>query len=193
MDDPIASLRMKWDKRHSKALDSGRPSRVLEENQHLLTRSGDALDLACGRGENALMLAELGMNVTAWDLSPVAIERLRGDAVLRGVSLSASVRDVIAFPPEPNSFDVVLVSHFLERSLVPALISALRSGGLILYQTFGERVVEEGPENPRFRLADNELLRLFQGFKIRAYREESGIGDVNRGWRGLAMLVAQKP
>lgn len=186
------ALRRKWDERHGAAEDLGRLARVLEENQHLLPASGEALDLACGRGANALKLAELGLSVSAWDLSPVAIEGLAKEASLRGLPVSARVRDVIVSPPAPQTFDVVLVAHFLERHIVPAIIAALRPGGLLLYQTFAERVVDEGPLDPMFRLGDNELLRLFAPLKIRVYREEAAAGDMRRGWRGLAMLVAQK-
>ena len=186
------ALRRKWDERHGAAGDLGRLARVLEENQHLLPAAGQALDLACGRGANALKLAELGLRVTAWDLSPVAIEGLTREASVRGLAVAAEVRDVIALPPAPGSFDVVLVAHFLERLIAPALVAALRPGGILLYQTFAERVVDEGPLDPRFRLDDNELLRLFAPLQIRVYREEAAAGDISRGWRGLAMLVAQK-
>ena len=192
MDEPDDALRRKWDKRHEEAEGLGLPARVLEENRHLLPASGEALDLACGRGVNALKLAELGLRVTAWDLAPVAIERLRSEASSRGLPLSATVRNVIESPPSASSFDTILVAHFLERSIVPELIEALRPGGLLFYQTFAERTVEEGPEDSGFRLQENELLRLFRPLRIRVYREEGRTGDMSRGWRGLAMLVGQK-
>ena len=53
------------------------PAAVLAENAHLLPRQGAALELACGRGGNALLLARLGFVVTARDQSDVAIEYKR--------------------------------------------------------------------------------------------------------------------
>ncbi len=35
----------------------------------------------------------------------------------------------------PESFDVIVVSHLLDRTLAPALVAALRPGGLLYYQT----------------------------------------------------------
>ncbi|MES9959275.1 MAG: methyltransferase domain-containing protein [Sedimenticola sp.] len=182
-----------WDKRHAAAVGLGEPARVLEENRHLLPPGGDALDLACGRGVNAMLLAQAGLNVTAWDSSVAAIARLDEAAEEAGLEISAEVRDVVDAPPEPGSFDVILVSHFLDRSLVQAISAALRRGGLLFYQTFSEeRVSDAGPSNPEFRLADNELLTLFDSLHIRVYREEGRLGELSRGWRDRAMLVAEK-
>ncbi|MET0085379.1 MAG: methyltransferase domain-containing protein [Sedimenticola sp.] len=182
-----------WDRRHAAAEGLGEPARVLEENRHLLPPGGDALDLACGRGVNAMLLAQAGLNVTAWDSSVVAIARLDEAANEAGLKILAEVRDVVDAPPEPGSFDVILVSHFLDRSLVQAISVALRRGGLLFYQTFSEeRVSDAGPSNPGFRLADNELLTMFDSLHVRVYREEGRLGELSRGWRDRAMLVAEK-
>jgi SAM-dependent methyltransferase len=187
-------LRAKWDARYRESDRIPAPALVLSENLHLLPRSGAALDLACGLGENALLLAEHGLAVSAWDLSPVAIQRLRRAAEVRSLPVSAEVRDVQASPPAPECFDVIVVAHFLDRTLAPAITAALRPGGLLLYQTFTrEAVSAQGPSSPAYRLAPNELLRLFPGLLIRSYREEGRCGDLSRGVRDLAMLVGEKP
>lgn len=187
-------LRAKWDSRHGVAEKRPSVARVLQENRHLLPDSGTALDLASGLGGNALALAEQGLDVTAWDLSPVAIRRLQGFAAEAGLAnLKAEVRDLEQQPPAADSFDVIVVSYYLERSLVPTLIQALKPGGLIFYQTFTAIAVgEEGPSNPAFRLGDNELLDLFRPLKLRVYREENRLGDLQRGARDIAMLVAER-
>ena len=187
-------LTRKWDRRHRNAEGPGEVAAVLADNLHLLPAKGDALDLACGRGANAIRLAQAGLRVTAWDLSAVAIERLNSTARTQRVSITAGVRDVIARPPEPESFDLILVSYFLERSLAPAIMRALSPGGLLYYQTFSVNAVSDsGPSNPAFRLQDNELLALFRPLKVRFYREEGRLGECRMGIRDIAMLVAEKP
>ena len=195
IDSDVDALRARWDQRHAAAADIGAPAEVLLQNAHLLPAQGVALDLACGRGANALWLAEhTGLEVHAWDFSPMAVTGLEAAARARGLRLSAAVRDVAARPPEADRFDVVLVAHFLERAIVPALIASLRPGGVLLYQTFGrEAVSERGPATPEWRLARNELLGLFAGLIVRAYREEGTLGDTARGLRDLAYLVAERP
>jgi tellurite methyltransferase len=170
------------------------PARVVAEHLHLLPRQGTALDLACGLGGNALALARAGLKTYAWDYSREAIERLAQTARRTGVRLHTEVRDAIARPPEPQSFDAIAVSRFLERDLAAPLVTALRPGGVLFYQTFiRDRVDDSGPRSEAFRLADNELLRLFSDLRILAYREEGTVGDTGRGFRNEAMLVACRP
>ncbi len=184
----------KWDERHRATTGMPAAAPVLADHLHLLPRHGRALDLACGLGANALLLARCGLEVSAWDLSPVAVERLRAAAAGAGLSVRAEVRDVLAAPPAPESFHVIVVSRFLERALVPALCAALRPDGLLFYQTFiRDKVAEVGPSNPDYLLAENELLHLFvPPLALRVYREEGRVGDTSRGFRNEAMLVAQK-
>lgn len=166
------------------------PARVLVDFQHLLPASGRALDLACGRGANALFLAGRGLETHAWDISGEAIRQL--EAAAHG-AICCVRRDVAAEPPPAESFDVIVVTRFLDRGLIPRIIAALRPQGLVYYQTFTrERIDDSGPGNPDYRLAVNELLTLFAGLRILFYREEGRIGDIAQGFRNEAMLVAGK-
>lgn len=193
-DAAAVAQRERWDRRHAETPEIGAPAEVLLRNAHLLPPSGKALDLACGRGANALWLASRSaLSVEAWDFSPVAIARLADAAAARGLRVAALVRDVVAEPPAPDSCDLLVVTHFLERSLGPALRAAVRPGGIVAYQTFTrEAVSTRGPSTPEWRLAPNELLGLFGGFVVRAYREEGLLGDTGRGLRDVAYLVAQR-
>ena len=182
-----------WNQRHAQAEGLGQVADVLVQNIHLAKSGCKALDLACGRGANALYMAKAGLNVTAWDLSPIAIERLTAAATAEHLSIVSSVRDVIAAPPEPGSFDLILVSYFLDRNLAPAIAKALKPGGLLFYQTYSRAAVtDDGPTSNKFRLDDNALLTLFDSLKPRVYREECLLGNTQQGWRDRAMLVAEK-
>ena len=50
-----------------------RPAAVLTEFDHLLPAGGDALDVACGLGGNALHLARCGLSTRAWDNATTAM------------------------------------------------------------------------------------------------------------------------
>lgn len=177
------AARQKWDSRYRDSPRGANPvAEVLRNNRDRLPHHGVALDLACGLGSNALFLAECGLEVHAWDISPVAIDILDTERKKRGLPLQTAVRDCVAQPPEPNRFDVIIVSRFLERSLCPAIIAALRQGGLLFYQTFTHRKHEtHGPSNPRYLLHRDELLTLFTELEVVYYCE----GDE-------AMLIARK-
>jgi SAM-dependent methyltransferase len=185
----------KWNRRYREAENvQPVPAFVLSEYAHLLPARGAALELAAGLGGNALLLARLGLNVTAWDISAQAMQRLAEQAAAAGLAVHCEVRDVVAEPPPAERFDVIVVSRFLERTLCPAITAALRPGGLLFYQTFTREKVESGagPSNPDFLLQRNELLRLFPDLVVRLYREEGVLGDTGQGLRNEACLVAEK-
>ena len=183
----------KWDARYRDAELPGAPARVVMENAHLLPRRGTALDLACGLGANSLMLAECGLQTHAWDISSVAIEKLQATAAERNLPVIAEVKDAMRDALPAAQFDVVVVAHYLERALTQSIVDALKVGGLLFYQTFTVTAVDnEGPERPEWRLKDGELLSMFAPLRTLVYREEGRIGDLCRGFRNKALLVAIK-
>jgi len=190
----LSKLQQKWDLRYTDMsyIDID-PTPLLIENSHLIPRVGRALDLACGLGVNALYLASLGLKTSAWDLSPVAIETLQQKALAVGVELNAEVCDLALAPLPVDAFDLIYVGHFLERSLAPQIEMALRPGGLLFYETWVvDKVSDEGPSNPEFLLGENELLDLFPTLKVRYFRDEGRLGDLDQGERNRSMLIAQR-
>lgn len=181
----------KWDARYRETSKAPHAAQVLLDNLHLLPASGQALDLACGLGGNALLLAERGLTVQAWDISAVAIDKLAQQA--KGLAIETKVVDITAQALPVNQFDVIVVSYFLERKLAPAIIQALKPDGLLFYQTFNQNQLGRDPGNPDYRLQDNELLHLFRPLAFRYYREDALAGNTEQGHRDEAMLVAQKP
>ena len=190
----------RWDQRY---LDTATPfaellpTQVIVDYGHLLPEEGQALDVACGLGANAMYLAQRGLQVSAWDISGVAIGRLGQNALGQSIEINTEVRDVLQNPPGAGSFDVVVVSRFLERALMPVLIQSIRPQGLLFYQTFiQEKDADVGPGNPDYLLAENELLLMCNGMRVLAYREEGLIGQktgqIHKGFRNEAMIVAQR-
>ena len=196
MSDDLAEK--KWDKIYASARDISetgisKPAEVLALHASLLPDTGVALDLACGLGANAIFLAKYGLTAHAWDISTQAIDRLQTYCSKNHLSVCAEVRDIEKQPPEANTFDVICVSYYLERSITSNIIAALKPKGLIFYQTFvQESVTDIGPKNPAFRLKENELLTLFSPLHILAYQEYGRVGKLKFGLRNEAMLVAQK-
>ena len=174
-------LRDKWDARYrDAAVNEDHAASVVLTHAALLPTTGLALDLACGLGANALYLARAGLQVEAFDLSPIAVEKLNAYAQSHGLAVVAAVRDVCAEPLAAEQYDVIVVSHFLDRTLCATIAAALRPGGLLFYQTFGPH--GPGPANPDFRLRSGELPRLFAGMEVVVYREDEE-----------AQLVARRP
>jgi SAM-dependent methyltransferase len=183
-----------WNNRYQSFLtDIPPPCQVIAAYTHLLPATGTALDLACGLGANALLLARHGLETYAWDYAETGLERLQAYAQIQLVPIHTERRDVVVSPPPADTFDVIVVCHFLDRRLAPALTQALKPNGLLFYQTFTRTSVNDcGPKNADFRLAENELLRLFADLQIVVYREEGDIGETSLGFRNEALLIARK-
>lgn len=184
-----------WDRRFSQATAVPRVVSVLTDNEHLLPRQGVALDLACGLGGNALWLAERGLSVEAWDCSSVALEKLETAAKEKRLNITTRHADLEETPLPQAAFDLIVVSGFLSRSLCQDIVEALRPGGLLAYQTYTQfKPVEglHGPGNPDYLLAQGELLQLFSDLNPCVYREEQGHGELEKGLRNQAYLLASR-
>lgn len=188
----MTSSQLKWDEIYRQKTDIDPiPATMLSEYSHLLPQHGLALDLACGLGGNAFFLAKQGLQVDAWDISPVAIERIKNKT--RNLNIQPRSIDICNTPFPSNRYDVIAVSRFLERQIIPQLIDALKVGGLIFYQTFTlDKAQSGGPSNPTFLLQKAELLSLFSRLSPVIYHEEASIGDISKGIRNEAILIAQK-
>lgn len=182
----------KWQQRYASESRTPQPAAVLREQACLLPGNGEALDLACGLGGNALLLAQHGLSTQAWDYAPAAVAQLQDWAA--NLPLQAKLRDVEQNPPKPNSFDVITVSYFLHRAGLPAVLAAVRPGGLIFYETWGPALCSSrGPSNPDFRLRAGELRSVFRDWNWLFYREPGQVGDCAQGLRDVVQLVAQRP
>jgi SAM-dependent methyltransferase len=184
----------KWDRLYSRSsTEAPVAARVLTDQTHLLDGCGSALDLACGLGGNSLFLARHGYAVQAWDVSRLALEQLTQWAGALGQPIQTRRIDLETeeFPEE--FFDLVVVSRYLQRDLADSLVSHLKPGGLLFYQTFiREKSPGAGPANAQYLLEENELLRLFSALRLRYYREDGRVGNVAEGLRDEAYYVGQK-
>jgi len=186
------SIEAKWDAIYKKDHHAV-PINGLLENEFLLPEHGVALDLACGLGENALFLAEKGLNSHAWDISSVGLDKLKQQANKKNLSIFIKQLYIEEDSLPKNTFDVIVLSHFLDRSLCNAIMDALKPNGLLFYQTYvREKLASRGPNNPAFLLARNELLQLFSPLTVLVYRENSLVGNLDFGERDEALFIGQK-
>jgi SAM-dependent methyltransferase len=107
-----------------------------------------ALDLACGFGRNAIVMAAHGSDVICADRNLV---RLRHLDTTKAVLLEQVPNDVTPgriatvcadltadrWPFEASSFDAIVIVHFVRLELFPFLIPTLQVGGHLYFETFG--------------------------------------------------------
>lgn len=124
----------------------------------LIIVGGNVLDLACGHGRHTRWLAGLGYRVEAVDRDGVALAEL---ADIEGVASRQVDLEGGAWPYYGQAFDGIVVTNYLHRPLLPALIAALAEGGILIYETFMVGNERYGsPANPAYLLRSGELLEL---------------------------------
>jgi tellurite methyltransferase len=166
------------------------PAGWLMGNAAILPSKGRALDVAMGIGRNGLFLASLGFEVEGIDISPEYVQRAAEKAAEEGVGFTARVADLESgnFQLTQHWYDVIICINYLHRPLIPVLKEALRSGGVIVYETYIVDQAQWGlPRNPAHLLKHNELLDMFRDLRVLRYRE-----GIFEGQGALASLVARK-
>lgn len=188
--------RARWNRCYTESDDTPHhvnPSPFLETWLEHLPGGGRALDLACGRGRNALRLAEAGYRVEAVDISSVAIARARSGARRRDLTVTWHVADLDDYVPEDGAYQVITVIRYRNRALWPKLIDALAPDGWILIEHhFKTRAPVAGPPET-FKLDPQELLDAFGALRVVLF-EEVIDSDPDRPERTVALerIVACK-
>lgn len=163
----------KWDKKYTEMsglLEKRPPSDML--SAHFATAPGaKALDLACGGGRHSLFLAEKGFDVDAVDISTVALRYLSDQAGTEQINIIEA--DLDTFTPGRDTYDLIVKTNFLDRALIARAKNALKSGGIMIVETYMADPGNEKPDsNPDFLLQKDELPSLFgDGFDVLEYRE----------------------
>lgn len=146
----------------------------------LFPEPGRGLDLAGGAGRHAIWMAKQGWHMTLADLSDEATAVARQNAQAAGVELQTvsepSIDTLMRASASPAAqYDLIMVFQYLDRSLFPAMRTAIRPGGLILYKahTVDHLAIGDGkgPKDPEYLLQRQELLRIFAGTRVLYYNE----------------------
>lgn len=139
----------------------GAPSAWVARFAALIAPGGACLDLACGGGRHAQLLAGRGHPVTAVDRDADAIAALR---TVPGVEAIAADLEDGPWPLPGRRFAAVVVANYLHRPLFPAILDAVAADGILIYETFAAGNERFGrPRNPDFLLRPGELLDIARG------------------------------
>jgi SAM-dependent methyltransferase len=165
-----------WDARYSSAhsLWSGNPNRQLVAEAAGLA-PGTALDAGAGEGADAIWLAERGWQVTAVDVSGVALGRAADHAAKAGDEVAARIRwqreDLRDWTPPERAYDLVTSQYLhlpgtLRSTLLARLAAAVRDGGTLLivgHHPMDLETTLQRPNHPELMFTGNDLVSEIGG------------------------------
>lgn len=202
-----------WSNRYREAgeqyLFGTEPNRFLAHRAALLRDGRSALSVADGEGRNSVWLAEQGLDVTAVEISAVAVDKARRLAAGRQVAVRFIEADMLAagWPPAElrNAFDWVIgifiqfVGPEARAQQFAALKAATRPGGRILLHGYTPKQLDYrtgGPSAVENLYSEAMLRAAFADWRIEelvAYEDDISEGLGHRGRSALIGLVARKP
>jgi SAM-dependent methyltransferase len=122
---------------------------------------GPVLDLACGSGRHARLLAALGHPVLALDRDPAALACAAGHNIAT-MQIDLEAEGAI-WPFDVGQYAAIVVTNYLHRPLFTHILASLANGGVLIYETFASGNALYGkPSSPRFLLKHGELLQLLR-------------------------------
>lgn len=158
------------------------PAEWLVANVDLIPPGGAVLDVACGRGRNAVFLASRGWRVHAVDRDRQALAALPAGVTTQEMDLETGE---VSFGSQ--CYAAVVVFNYLHRPLLPALVAAVAPDGVLIYETFTTAQALRGrPRNPAFLLRAGELPTLVSPLHVIRSRE----GEF--GGKCMASIVAMR-
>jgi SAM-dependent methyltransferase len=176
----------------------------LRSRHSLFSVGQTTLAVADGEGRNSVWLAQQGLAVDAFDISPVGVAKARELARAAGVAVQFHVSDCDAWPWTPAAYDhvVAIFVQFadpaLRQRLFANMVRTLKPGGHLILQGFTPKQIEYNPNGPGLidHLYTEALLRSsFAELDIIALRSYDAVIDEGRqppGPSALIGLVARK-
>lgn len=130
------------------------------------------LDLACGGGRHARLLAAQNRRIFAVDRDLSAISALDG---LPGVETACLDLEAGDWPLAGRRFAGIVVTNYLWRPRLPDVLALLAPGGALIYETFMVGNAAYGkPSNPDFLLQAGELRQLAAAAGLREVEYAEG-------------------
>jgi tellurite methyltransferase len=163
-----------------------KPIPFLIDNVHLLPK-GKVLDIAMGEGRNGVYLATQGFDVLGLDISEKGLEKAHKLANKNNVTIETKVVDLENFTLEPNSYDVILCTYYMQRDLFKQFQSALKPGGMIVVETYNVDYLKYVRFSRKWALETNELLAIFKDLRVIRYQ------DYDDGKEAYSSIIALKP
>ena len=187
--------RLRWNARYAEA--SGAPfvpHPLAVRALSVPPPDGPVADLACGPSGAALLAAGAGREVTAVDISDVALRLLAGEAGRRGLRdrITLIEADLREWRPEGARYALVLCTGYWDRAVFATAVTAVAPGGLLGWEAFTAGALRARPGLcPQWCLGEGEPGSLLgAGFEILDVRD---LPDSGRGAKRAMLARLARP
>jgi 2-polyprenyl-3-methyl-5-hydroxy-6-metoxy-1,4-benzoquinol methylase len=164
--------KLKWDKKYKNTPSLLKERKVSEKLVQIvpLLKGKRVLDIACGTGRNSIYLAKEGFEIEALDISQIALDTINSKNY---TNITTKLIDLDSYFPSLNNYTLIMMTNFLDRTLIPKLIKALKKDGILFIETYMHYELNTKPNsNPNFLLKAEELKSYFnEKFEILEYDE----------------------
>jgi SAM-dependent methyltransferase len=203
----FADARATWDARFAKPglLFGAEPNAFLVREAARFAPASRVLSVADGEGRNSLWLAEQGHAVTAFDVSPIAVDKARRWAAERGVSVALHVAGVDDWDWAPDRFEAVVAIFVqfadpaLRQRMFDGMWRTLQPGGLLCVQGYTPKQLDYRTGGPGRldHLYTPELLSALlpdaEWLVLQEHEATLQEGSGHAGRSALIDAVARKP
>ena len=198
---------IRWNERYGADgfLFGTRPNAFLASCEPLLQGARTALCVADGEGRNSVWLARQGLAVTAFDFSPVAVDKARRLAAQAGVEVDYRIESVDRWNWDEKRYDIVVAIFVqfatppMRRRMFDGFLRTLAPGGRLILQGYRPEQLRNGTGGPPQveHLYTEELLRdAFSSLEIvhlASHDDTITEGSGHDGLSALIDLVARRP
>ena len=190
----------RWNERYSADgfLFGTQPNAFLASCRPLLQGASTALCVADGEGRNSVWLARQGLAVTAFDFSPVAVDKARALAAQAGVEVDYRVEEVDHRDWDAERYDLVVAifvqfaTPAMRSRMFDGFVRALAPGGHLILQGYRPEQLRHGTGGPPQveHLYTEELLRqAFGSLQIVHLESHDDVVAEGPGHDGLSALI----
>lgn len=159
------------------------PNQFVVEAARMLPK-GKVLCIAEGEGRNAVYLASLGHDVTAWDYAQAGLDKTKQLADEHGVFVKTELHDLADVEWESEQWDAIIhiFGHLppdVMNRTVSGVQQSLKVGGYYVSELYTKEQLRYGTGGPRdlTMLANPaDILQKFDGYFIKHFH----VGEVNR-------------
>ena len=195
-----------WNQRFAGAgyLFGTEPNEYLRAHAGQLPSGGRVLCVADGEGRNSVWLARQGLQVDAFDIAEVGVEKARQLAAAANVPVNYTVADCDTWPWPVAAYDAVVAIFIqfadpaLRERLFARMAAALKPGGVLVLQGYTPKQLDYKTGGPPIlsHLYTVDMLRAafstLEIIELKEYEADLTEGSQHAGQSALVGMIARK-